>query len=103
MGSRKVLFTSLVAAAALACAAGPAVAAPAQDASATGNVPWCVSTDIYNEASGQVAWVWNACGNTQRARVVIGWGPDSDCFTIPPGSGAAYHFTFGNYAKTETC
>ncbi|MFC5149989.1 hypothetical protein [Streptomyces aureoversilis] len=103
MAPRKALFTFLAAAAARACAAGPAAAAPAQDASAPGAVPPCVSTEHYNDASGKVAWVWNACGNTQKARVVIGWGPDSDCFTIPPGTGAAYHYTFGNYGTTETC
>jgi len=103
MASRRSPTMSLAAAAALLGGVGLAAPAQAATAPAPAGVPSCVTTEHYEDASGVVAYVWNACGNTQRAQVIVDWGTDSDCFTIPPGTGAAYHYWLGTYNRTESC
>ncbi|WJV46692.1 hypothetical protein [Streptomyces flavofungini] len=52
---------------------------------------------------GRSATVTNHCGRTMRVKVVIKYGPDSRCFTLPPRHWARFNWTFGSYDKTVTC
>ncbi|MFD0414104.1 hypothetical protein [Streptomyces sp. NPDC127108] len=69
------------------------------DVSPQGTAPACVQRRV----SGRSATVTNYCGRTMRVKVVIKYGPDSRCFTLPPRNGVRFTWLIGRYDKTVTC
>ncbi|MFD9859314.1 hypothetical protein [Streptomyces alboflavus] len=74
-------------------------AARTADVSPRGTAPACVQRTV----RGRTATVTNYCGRTVRVKVVVKFGPDSRCFTLPPRHWARYTWSFGSYDKTVTC
>ncbi|WP_405660132.1 hypothetical protein [Streptomyces sp. RK9] len=74
-------------------------AARTADVSPQGTAPACVQRTV----RGRTATVTNYCGRTMRVKVVVKFGPDSRCFTLPPRHWARYTWGFGSYDKTVTC
>ncbi|MFD9884846.1 hypothetical protein ACFWZT_25660 [Streptomyces alboflavus] len=74
-------------------------AARTADVSPQGTAPACVQRQV----RGRTATVTNYCGRTMRVKVVVKYGPDSRCFTLPPRHWARYTWSFGSYDKTVTC
>lgn len=73
---------------------GPAAAQPApnpdEPRTAAAPPPDCVEGLVIPGGEfGQVR-IRNTCGNTQRVKVIIAWGPDSECFVIESG-GTRFH------------
>jgi Alpha amylase inhibitor len=78
---------------------------PAQAAeSETGTLaapPSCVQ--VYGPPAVKSALVRNTCSTTQRVKVVINNGPDSDCYVLSPGEEELYEWWFGSYDGLRTC
>ena len=74
--------------------AGTAVAAPGDLA------PPCVQH--YREKTGTIH-VLNNCPDTQRLKLIINYGPDSDCQTRAPGGRYEYFHFSTNLEKVVQC
>lgn len=45
----------------------------------------------------------NECSVGQRRKVIIDWGPDSDCITLSPGQSWYWAYPLGSYSHTVGC
>jgi hypothetical protein len=63
--------------------------------------PICVA--VYGPPVLQSALVRNNCSTTQNVRVIVSWGPDSSCVTLPPGWEFRYDWWPGSYDGLESC
>ncbi|MEV6350416.1 hypothetical protein [Actinoplanes sp. NPDC051851] len=79
----------------------------AQPAFAATTAPSCVSRSISetNSEAGSLYTVHlaNGCGSTQKVKVIVSLGFDSDCYTMANGSTKDFSFGIGSYEKTVTC
>ncbi|PWH07730.1 hypothetical protein DEO23_03700 [Brachybacterium endophyticum] len=84
-------------------AALPATAAPtasADDGPSTKDVPQCVWA-WSNEYDDVI--VHNACGNYQRYKVVMAFGPDLPCATLAPGQEHSWRDPSGRFDGLVSC
>ncbi|MFG2290426.1 hypothetical protein ACGFOU_30655 [Streptomyces sp. NPDC048595] len=114
---RKRLALAVAAAAlggGLALPAGPAMAASApagpgdrataeatEGAGILGTAPACVRRDVIKHE--KKVTVGNDCGHAMHLKVVINWGPDSQCLTYQNGQAWTWHWGMGSYGKVVTC
>ncbi|MDT0454991.1 hypothetical protein RM550_04435 [Streptomyces sp. DSM 41527] len=86
-----------------AVTAAPAVAASATaESTAGGTAPACVLRDI-DKAAG-TADVLNGCSKTMRLQLIISFGPDGDCTTIPnDGDWYRWKWVLGSYDRIAVC
>jgi hypothetical protein len=93
----KAAAVALLAGATMLVAPSGASASPADD------VHYCLSA---YPSSGH-AYVWyrnNSCGGRAiRSKVVVSWGPDSDCKTLSPGQSYTHDWIVGSWDGLVPC
>lgn len=72
--ARTLVVGCLLVLASVLMMSGPAVAQP----------PSCVDASVVSGGDYGTVKVVNNCGTTQRVKVLIAYGPDSECFIIGP-------------------
>ncbi|MFG1836926.1 hypothetical protein [Micromonospora sp. NPDC049175] len=45
----------------------------------------------------------NNCSDNKRVKVVVDWGPDSNCYSLASGQAVDHSFALGSYGKTVIC
>jgi hypothetical protein len=83
------------------------VALVAQPAFAATTAPSCVSRSVSERGTeagtAYTVHLKNGCGSTQKVKVIVSWGFDSDCYTMSNGSTKDFSFAIGTYENTVTC
>jgi hypothetical protein len=76
-------------------------ASSAPEVAALPAVPSCVTISPNNP--DDYVNVHNNCSYNVRVKVVIAWGPDSDCFQVPPGYTTRVTWTIGWFDGLRDC
>lgn len=79
---------------------GAGVVGVAAPASAGTLAPACVKAWTLSDGDVRVR---NDCANSKRIKVVMAWGPDLACWTIPAGGGAEWDDPLGRLDRVELC
>ena len=91
-------ITAMIGGTALLVGAGVlGVAAPA---SAGERAPDCVKARTLSDGDVRVE---NDCARSKRIKVIMAWGPDLACWTIPAGGGAEWDDPLGRLDRVELC
>jgi hypothetical protein len=51
----------------------------------------------------RIATIYNACGRTMRAKIVIAFHPDSRCWTLRPRQTETHYWNWGRYEGARAC
>ena len=79
---------------------GAGVLGVAAPASAGELAPNCVKARTLSNGDVRVE---NDCAKSKRIKVVMAWGPDLACWTIPAGGGAQWDDPLGRLDRVELC
>ncbi|SDK35189.1 hypothetical protein SAMN05421874_10741 [Nonomuraea maritima] len=65
----------------------------------------CVSRTVYTTPYGWDLFIQNRCSTTQRVKVIVDWGGDSDCISVGAGQNHTYSYDgiTGSYGHLHPC
>ena len=62
--------------------------------------PSCIK--VISQSSRSIT-VRNDCGNQQRVKLIIAWGPDSGCNVLNPRQQRTFTWTLGSFDRLDRC